>query len=131
VSGPLGVVDARIRPDLEMWAWQVDALCRGLPSDVFYSPDNERGASKRRREDHAKKICRACPVLEFCRRHAIELGEPYGVWGATTPLERQVLRRHRHIDDDRMASDKPQPVGERLTAVVSPDCRRVAEPTCV
>jgi WhiB family redox-sensing transcriptional regulator len=75
-----------------MWAWQADALCRGLPSDVFYPPDNERGGSKRRREDHAKRICRACPVLDACRRHAIELGEPYGVWGATTPAERQALR---------------------------------------
>lgn len=81
-----------IRPELDMWAWQLDALCRGLPSDVFYPPENERGGSKRRREENAKKICRSCPVLETCREHAVGAQEPYGVWGGTTPMERQALR---------------------------------------
>jgi WhiB family transcriptional regulator, redox-sensing transcriptional regulator len=81
-----------IRPELDIWAWQLDALCRGLPSDVFYPPENERGGSKRRREENAKKICRACPVLEICRSHAVGSQEPYGVWGGTTPAERQVPR---------------------------------------
>ncbi len=91
------LVDSSMRPDLAMWAWQRDALCRGLPSDVFYPPDNERGGSKRRREDHAKRICLACPVLEVCRSHALDVGEPYGVWGAMTPAERQA-GSHTRLD---------------------------------
>ena len=33
--------------------------------------------------------CRRCPVLEQCRRHALEVQEPYGIWGGLTEYERQ------------------------------------------
>ena len=70
-------------------SWYTEARCKGLPSDVFYPPDNERGNRRRRREERAKQICRGCPVLGICREHALTAHEAYGVWGATTPQERE------------------------------------------
>jgi WhiB family transcriptional regulator, redox-sensing transcriptional regulator len=46
----------------------------------------------RRNEWLAKQICRSCPVLEACRNYALDAPEPYGIWGALTPSERQRLR---------------------------------------
>ncbi|MGA5536838.1 WhiB family transcriptional regulator [Mycolicibacterium nivoides] len=49
-----------------------------------------RGRPLRRREDAAKAICQACPVLARCRAHALSAPEPYGIWGAMTARERAV-----------------------------------------
>lgn len=72
--------------------WHEEALCRGMPSEVFYSPDHERGNARLVRERRAKQICQQCPVREPCGRYAIDAREPYGVWGATTARERQERR---------------------------------------
>jgi WhiB family redox-sensing transcriptional regulator len=77
-------------------AWQSEALCRGLPSHVFYPPDHERGRRRRQRELHAKKICAACPVCSDCLAYALNSDEPYGVWGATTALERRDILTAAH-----------------------------------
>jgi WhiB family redox-sensing transcriptional regulator len=39
------------------------------------------------------------PVLEECRRHALTVQEPYGVWGGQTETERLALiRERRHAE---------------------------------
>lgn len=63
-------------------------------SDVFYHPDGERGRARQRRELRAKAICAACPVLESCRKHALAVAEPYGVWGGLSESERLVILRN-------------------------------------
>lgn len=78
-------------PVLVAWDWQESALCRGMDSDLFFSPESERGLAKRQRVGQAKEVCARCPVVERCRSHALESHEPYGVWGGTTPEERQRL----------------------------------------
>ncbi|KAA2264969.1 WhiB family transcriptional regulator [Solihabitans fulvus] len=79
--------------------WQLRGACRGTDSAVFYDPEGERGIARARRAAKAKAICRVCPVLEQCRRHALETQEPYGIWGGLTPVERDsilsVAQRHR------------------------------------
>jgi WhiB family redox-sensing transcriptional regulator len=40
----------------------------------------------------AKALCRDCPVLQNCRLHALQVREPYGVWGGMTEHEREELR---------------------------------------
>jgi WhiB family redox-sensing transcriptional regulator len=75
-------------PITENWDWQVHAACRGLGASVFFHPDNERGKSKRRREDQAKAICAGCPVRKPCLDWALDVGEFHGVWGGTSPEER-------------------------------------------
>lgn len=71
--------------------WQLHARCRGLPTDVFFMSDGEKGARKVAREEHAKRVCRSCMVEHECLNYAVISGEPYGIWGATTPRERRVM----------------------------------------
>lgn len=78
-------------PRIEQWDWQRAAACRHISDTVFFSPDGERGARRERRESEAKQVCAHCPVQQQCLQHALNVEEPYGVWGGLTPLER---RRH-------------------------------------
>lgn len=76
-------------------SWQVDGLCRGNHSYLFFPPSTvERKDDRERREERAKAICRVCPVQEPCLEFAVEIREPYGIWGGLTELERrQVVSR--------------------------------------
>jgi WhiB family redox-sensing transcriptional regulator len=76
-------------------SWQVDGLCRGNHSYLFFPPSSvERKDDRERREERAKAICRVCPVQEPCLEFAVEIREPYGIWGGLTELERrQVVSR--------------------------------------
>ena len=76
-------------------SWQQDAACRGADLSVFFSPDAERGNARARREARARKICEGCPVLTSCRAHVLTAGEPYGVWGGLTELDRRRADRRR------------------------------------
>jgi WhiB family redox-sensing transcriptional regulator len=81
-------------PVTSIWDWQMRAACRNLDSSTFFHPENERGPAKADRDRRAKLICNACPVIESCRRHALAVHEPYGVWGGLTVSERdEVLRQ--------------------------------------
>jgi WhiB family redox-sensing transcriptional regulator len=69
------------------WEWQLQGRCRAYPAHVFF-PDDDRGNQRREREEQAKRVCRACPVLAACRSHALQVPERFGVWGAMTARER-------------------------------------------
>jgi len=56
------------------------------------------GPARRAREERAKAICRACPVLEQCREHALAVQEPYGIWGAMGEGERRDVISKRRRD---------------------------------
>jgi WhiB family transcriptional regulator, redox-sensing transcriptional regulator len=77
---------------VQNWDWQQNAACKGTDTEQFYNPDRARGPNKRAREAAAKAICRGCPVLQSCLNWALTYGEPYGVWGGTTPEERAEFR---------------------------------------
>jgi WhiB family redox-sensing transcriptional regulator len=77
-------------PVAESWDWQLRGACRDVDNAGFFYPERERGANRRRSEERAKTVCRACPVLSECREYALVTREPYGVWGAMTPLERRI-----------------------------------------
>ncbi|MDB2236044.1 WhiB family transcriptional regulator, partial [Mycobacteroides abscessus] len=51
-----------------------------MSTDLFFSPDHERGKARSLREARAKQICRRCPVREPCSSYAIAAGESFGVW---------------------------------------------------
>ena len=78
-------------PVADRWEWQVDGSCRSGNPDVFFHPEGERGPSHRRRDSAAKAVCLDCPVLQNCRKHALQVREPYGVWGGMTEYERQAV----------------------------------------
>ena len=75
--------------------WQPIALCRGNHSHLFFPPSTtERKDERERREIRAKSICKVCPVRSDCLGYAMEIKEPYGIWGGLTETERrQVLAR--------------------------------------
>jgi WhiB family redox-sensing transcriptional regulator len=62
-----------------------------MDSSVFFHPDAERGAAREKRIATAKAICATCPVIAQCREHALEVQEPYGVWGGMSEDERNDL----------------------------------------
>ncbi|ABH00142.1 possible transcriptional regulator, WhiB family protein (plasmid) [Rhodococcus jostii RHA1] len=68
--------------------WQHRALYRGTDTDLFFSPDGERGNVRARRERAAKQICQDCPALDNCRAHALTATEGYGIWGDMSETER-------------------------------------------
>lgn len=86
-------------PNADVWDWQLDGLCRGYDSSVFFHPEGERGRARETRERKAKDICHRCPVLERCRDHALSVNEPYGVWGGMSARE----RAHHCFVDARLA----------------------------
>ena len=81
----------------DVWQWQRLGACRGMDSSVFFHPDGERNPSRSRRTEHAKQVCRSCPVIQECRRFALESREPFGVWGGLGESERRaILERRDH-----------------------------------
>ena len=75
--------------------WQMKGLCRGNHSYLFFPPSTmERKEERERREHKAKAICQVCPVKGDCLEFALEIREPYGIWGGLTETERrQTLAR--------------------------------------
>ncbi len=68
--------------------WAESAACKSERIDLFYGADGRNGP--RVNEDEAKRICRSCSVVTQCLAWAVETGEPWGIWGGTTPEERGV-----------------------------------------
>jgi WhiB family redox-sensing transcriptional regulator len=75
------------RPD-----WQEKALCRG-ETEVFFNEGSPNAIAD------AKRFCNRCPVRGMCLQFALKNDE-IGVWGGTTTMERQRLKktRRRNID---------------------------------
>lgn len=70
--------------------WQPVALCRGNHSHLFFPPSTtERKEERERREIRAKSICQICPCKAQCLEYAMEIKEPYGIWGGLTEAERR------------------------------------------
>jgi WhiB family transcriptional regulator, redox-sensing transcriptional regulator len=111
------------------WDWQRSGACRGRGTTQFFHPDGERGSSRARREEAAKRVCRTCPVRAECAAHALTVREPYGVWGGFTETERLHLlatggedlvdqhrgradiRRLEHLLARSLVPRQPEPAG--------------------
>lgn len=77
------------------WDWEDRGACKNVDTEVFYSPEGERGPARVRREEKAKAICRECPVIQTCLHKALERREPFGVWGGLAIEEREALLSRR------------------------------------
>jgi WhiB family transcriptional regulator, redox-sensing transcriptional regulator len=82
-------------PVMDLWEWQYEGACRHADPTLFFHPEGERGAARRRRDAAAKSICAACPVMEQCREHALAVREPYGVWGGLSEDDRLFVLSER------------------------------------
>jgi WhiB family redox-sensing transcriptional regulator len=83
------------RPIASEWEWQQDAACRDLPTEMFFHPDGERGPRRKNRENAAKAVCATCPVIQACRKQALSLHEPYGIWGGLSEDDRLAIINQR------------------------------------
>jgi len=70
------------------WNWQQDAACRGTDGSWFFPPERERESARNKRIARAKAVCVQCPVIADCRAYALQVGEPFGVWGGLGEDER-------------------------------------------
>jgi WhiB family redox-sensing transcriptional regulator len=76
------------------WHWQDLGRCRSADPLLFFHPQNERGSSRIRRDQSAKRVCASCPVRLECADYAIRAREPFGVWGGLSEDDReQIFRR--------------------------------------
>jgi WhiB family transcriptional regulator, redox-sensing transcriptional regulator len=85
--------------------WDDTAACRSHDLSEFFAPDYEYGeltqvertyvtGKIRRQYERAREVCRSCPFLDHCSEYAIA-HEAEGVWGATSPQQRDRIRRDR------------------------------------
>lgn len=82
-------------PIADLWEWQMEGACREVETSLFFHPEGERGPARRNRDAAAVAICESCPVIAQCRAHALEVREPYGVWGGMTEDEREAVYSSR------------------------------------
>ena len=96
-GGAMSEISRLPKPVVENWDWQQSGACQELPSEMFFHPDGERGPRRRNRENAAKAICSSCPVIEACRKHALAVQEPYGIWGGLSEDDRATILARRGI----------------------------------
>lgn len=76
--------------------WRDNAACHGMDPAVFFPIAETRSQQDAAwAKERAVQVCRACPVTSQCLHYALDMDETYGVWGATTPDDRDALRRLR------------------------------------
>ena len=105
-------------PRMELWEWQYQGSCRATGGERFFHPEGERGTARERRDEAAKAVCEACPVIDLCRDHALTAREPYGVWGGMTEDERVA-----HYTRERRASRRTVKGGRTKTAAKVPSAQ--------
>jgi WhiB family redox-sensing transcriptional regulator len=70
--------------------WMSRGACRQADPELFF-PVSVTGSGVRQAEV-AKAVCDRCAVRANCLSYALEI-MPEGIWGGTTPEERQAARR--------------------------------------
>ena len=73
--------------------WRSAAACLLADPDLFF-PISSTGPAERQIA-RAKTICARCPVRQECLEFALGQGLAYGIWGGTTPEDRQRDRRRK------------------------------------
>jgi WhiB family redox-sensing transcriptional regulator len=68
--------------------------CESFP-DAFFPEQGTPGDS--RESLWAKQMCAECPISKLCAEYAIIHGITEGIWGGTTPRQRQTIRRLRSM----------------------------------
>jgi WhiB family redox-sensing transcriptional regulator len=104
----------------DSWLWQQKGSCLQADSRIFFHPEGERGPARQRRESAAVSVCSACPVIKDCRRHALAVREPYGVWGGLTTEQRDALIRTNDTSRTDPGETRRQPGKYNLTTGGTP-----------
>jgi len=82
-------------------AWASDGLCR-KHTDLTWFPSSQAGAAS------ALDVCGRCEVRTACLEYALDKAIMHGIWGGTTPSERErmykagrcrpILERNRVVE---------------------------------
>ena len=89
------------------------AKCNNHPDpDWFFDIESGHGNKQ-------KKFCIGCPVIDECLDYALNV-KVLGVWGGTTPEERNEIRRIKNITPAMLEFGQPDTFGERF----HPNARR-------
>jgi WhiB family transcriptional regulator, redox-sensing transcriptional regulator len=73
--------------------WRSAAACLSADPDLFF-PISSRGLGEKQ-VVRAKMICGGCRVRQECLEFALAQDQLYGIWGGTTPEDRQRDRRRK------------------------------------
>jgi hypothetical protein len=73
-------------------AWMLEAPCSSSNTELFFK-ENKRSTSNSFEVRQAINICNSCDHKELCLETFIN--EQYGIFGGTTPIERQKIRSRR------------------------------------
>jgi len=73
--------------------WRSAGACLSADPDLFF-PISSAGPGERQRA-RAKMICAGCQVRQECLDFALAHDQLYGIWGGTTPEDRQRARRRK------------------------------------
>jgi WhiB family redox-sensing transcriptional regulator len=73
--------------------WRSAAACLQADPDLFF-PISSSGPAERQIV-RAKQICGGCQVRQECLDFALSHDQAYGIWGGTTPEDRQRDRRRK------------------------------------
>ena len=65
--------------------------CAEAPEMWFADRKPGTGGGLSREQAEAVKGCKRCPELAKCLERALANREPFGIWGATTPEQRQAM----------------------------------------
>ena len=93
--------------------WRESGACATADPELFF-PIATGGVAVRQAEQ-ARRICAGCRVRRQCLQFAIDFGEAHGIWGGTTPEERQRVRLNEAAAR-RLAARRSRRVGPGLAA---------------
>jgi WhiB family redox-sensing transcriptional regulator len=118
-DAPLATTHGRLDDTADATYTAADELlpCRVNDSDLWFaeSPTDV---------EHAKALCRDCPVRDVCLSGALERREPWGVWGGELFLQGVVIPRKRPPGRPR----KNDQAASGSDATVSADARTSLNP---
>jgi excisionase family DNA binding protein len=97
-------------------SWRVDSMCRQHPTQLWFAASPRDIAT-------AKALCGNCTVRSACLEFALSRPELVGIWAATTPSERAVLRRSARTPE----AAAPAPRGEADDDLAEPEPAREAD----
>jgi WhiB family redox-sensing transcriptional regulator len=73
--------------------WRSAGACQSADPDLFF-PISSKGRAERQIAE-AKAICMGCTVRQICLEFAVSHNQVHGIWGGTTPEDRQRDRRRQ------------------------------------
>jgi WhiB family redox-sensing transcriptional regulator len=94
--------------------WRMRGACLSADPDLFF-PISSSGPALAQLAQ-AKRVCAGCQVTRQCLSFALETHQVHGVWGGTSPEERQALWRRRPAQ----GGTGPARVAARSLAVSAP-----------